>query len=224
MGEVSLALLAFGAGCTDGLSYTVLGHVLASAMTGNAALLGLAIAAGHLGNALHNLLALLGFIAGAAVGCLPLMGRERTARARGLTRGFALEAVLLAGFAGLLAAETAPFKGLVLYALIILAAAGMGVQATLARDLDAPGISTTFFTGTLTDIVRGVFRISMEAPSPISVAFRTARQTVAFGFFGLGAVSGGLLAMHRPSFAGIAPLAAVVVVLGLRLAGQTAKN
>jgi uncharacterized membrane protein YoaK (UPF0700 family) len=47
-GDVGLALLGFASGSMDALAFFNLGEVFPSAMTGNTALLGLALGQGHL--------------------------------------------------------------------------------------------------------------------------------------------------------------------------------
>ena len=64
--DLGLALLALASGSSDAVAFLTFGNVFTSAMTGNTALLGIAVSRGHLSDALLGLLALTGFIVGAA--------------------------------------------------------------------------------------------------------------------------------------------------------------
>ena len=64
-GDVGLALLGFASGSMDALAFFNLGEVFPSAMTGNTALLGLALGQGHVIAASRPFVAFAGFLAGA---------------------------------------------------------------------------------------------------------------------------------------------------------------
>jgi hypothetical protein len=66
--ETMLLLLTGAAGSVDAISYLGLGHDFTAMMTGNTALLGLALGQGHILAAWRSILALLGFAAGVASG------------------------------------------------------------------------------------------------------------------------------------------------------------
>src|SRR5271154_4669324 len=103
--------LTFASGAMDVTSFTRLGNVFASVMTGNIVLLGLAVARGSLTLASHTVVSIVGYIAGVAAGTWVVYGFKtaRTAkaardqeRASGMPAyvGWALlaELILLAGF------------------------------------------------------------------------------------------------------------------------------
>ncbi len=213
--EIAVALIAFGAGATDALSFVALGQVFTSAMTGNAVLLGLAIGQGRIAAAGRSVAALTGFLAGGAVACRPLVSAPRGTWSRGVVAGFAIEAGFLALFALLLI--TAGHEGDALQTiLILLAAAGMGAQSVVARHLNIPGITTTVFTGTLIDIV---YTLSGAAARPAEsrlVPYHTAREMLAFAIYTAGAAAGGGLSLLHAWLAGLVPLAAVLVAVLIR--------
>src|SRR5437660_11648422 len=64
---LGLALLSFASGATDVLAFIKLGHLFTSAMTGNTALLAIALGQGHVAAAGRSLTALLGFALGLAL-------------------------------------------------------------------------------------------------------------------------------------------------------------
>jgi uncharacterized membrane protein YoaK (UPF0700 family) len=151
---IQLMLLSFAAGCMDILSYRQLGQVFTSAMTGNAALLGLDIGQGNLSATSRNLAAFAGFIGGLVVGATLLRG-QKSGWSRAVTWTLVLEEVLLVGFAALWQIGEGPSSGQLLYGLIALSGIAMGMQSAVAHRVGVPGITTTYFTGTLTGIVMG---------------------------------------------------------------------
>lgn len=212
--ELTVALLALGAGAMDALSFVALGEVFTSAMTGNTVLLGVAIGEGRILASARAIAALVGFLAGAAIACRPLIATERGAFSRGVALGFAIEACFLASFAALFIAVGGGAPGPVAMVMILLAASGMGAQSLIAHHLSVPGITTTFFTGTLTTIVYGVMGVGAGKAPTARMPHRTARQIAAFAVYAAGAALGGFLAHAGLRIVGAVPLAAVLAVLG----------
>src|SRR5271165_788995 len=106
--------LTFASGAMDVASYTRLGNVFTSVMTGNIVLLGLAVARGSLTLASHTVVSIAGYVAGVAAGTWVVYGikaaraakagaADDEGRASGLPGhvGWALlaELILVAGFA-----------------------------------------------------------------------------------------------------------------------------
>jgi uncharacterized membrane protein YoaK (UPF0700 family) len=153
---VKLAALSFASGCTDILSYRQLGQVFTSAMTGNIALLGLDLGQGNLPATSRNMAAFAGFLTGLLLGAALLRGQRGTPGwSRAMTRALLAEEVLLAAFAALWYEGRGPSSDGLLYGLIALSAIAMGVQSIVAHRAGVTGITTTYFTGTLTQIVVG---------------------------------------------------------------------
>ena len=95
------SMLAFASGATDLASFTRLGGVFASVMTGNLILLGLAIARASGRLAAHTAIAFAGYIMGAAVGSM-IGARSRNADMlwpSAVTVTLLVELVTFAGFA-----------------------------------------------------------------------------------------------------------------------------
>jgi hypothetical protein len=129
-GSLGLASLSLASGCMDVLSFLKLGYVFTSAMTGNTALLAIAIGHGRLLAAFRSLCALLGFALGVVLATLLYAPWNAEQRARGaLTRILLVELVFLGGCATLWSACVEPIPPTVLYAVIALAALSMGMQA-----------------------------------------------------------------------------------------------
>src|SRR5262249_51568630 len=152
--NLSLGSLSFGSGCIDVLSFLGLGDVFTSAMTGNTALLAIAIGQGRILAASRSVCSLLGFTIGVMLAALlyapwSVQSNDR----RSLTRILLLELVFLGGCSALWAANPQPMDGGAVYAIIALASLSMGIQAVGARSINSSGISTIVFTSGLIHIV-----------------------------------------------------------------------
>jgi uncharacterized membrane protein YoaK (UPF0700 family) len=143
----SLMLLTFVTGLVDAASVLGLGRVFTANMTGNVVFLGLALGGAADLSIPASLVALAGFLFGAAVG-----GRlTRSDALRALRLVLALEIVLLLVAAGVAAVaderQTVP-RG----ALLVLLSVPMGLQNAAVRRLAVPDLTTTVLTLTLTGI------------------------------------------------------------------------
>src|SRR5436309_2152018 len=153
--DLALTALVLASGVTDVASFLALGDVFTSAMTGNTALLGIALSQGRLLSATHSFSALLGFMLGAALAAAmyPREQRGRPGSVAVIRPLLWIEICCLGLFAALLTLVGRPGESLALYALILLSAVGMGVQGVAARHINSPGINTIVFTSTLVSIV-----------------------------------------------------------------------
>ena len=217
--DLGLALLAIGAGSMDALGFFALGGALPSAMTGNTALLGLALGQGRFAAAAPPLAAGIGFVLGAALATALLqlcLARLSVHRAAGWL--LAVEAVLLAGFLLLWLLGGRPASGAGLYVLILLGAGGMGVQSVVARQDDRPGITTVVFTSTLTAIVIALTKSVLAKPHRLGFAAK--RQLFVYLGYALGAIAGGILTWSGIEAMAVIPPAATLGALGLHLAAR----
>ena len=145
-------VLTWAASAVDAISYLGLGHVFTANMTGNAVLLGVAIGQGQGLAALRSIIALAGFVVGAALGAIIVKkGPQQTDWPAAVTRAVAVEGIILGAFA--LAWHLGARSGATLYTLISLSALAMGIQSAAIRHLKVPGVATTYITGTLTSLV-----------------------------------------------------------------------
>jgi len=142
-GALPLLLLSVASGAMDAIAFLGLGGVLTSAMTGNTALLGIAVGRGDVAGAVGSLIALAAFICGIAAAEL-ISGRPR--------RLYALEIALALAFAAI---WQWAFRT---HVLIALSALAMGVQGVAARRTIRFGITTIVFTTPLLRIVRTAVR------------------------------------------------------------------
>lgn len=215
--DLGLAMLAIGAGSMDAFGFFALNGALPSAMTGNTALLGLALGQGHPVAAAPPLAAGAGFVLGAALASALLhLDLAKLSTSRTVAWLLAVEVCLLAGF--LLAWQFAerPVAGLSLYVLILLGAAGMGIQSVAARQDGRPGVTTVVFTSTLTAIVIAVTGAVLG--SPHRLGFAAKRQSFIFLAYGVGAVTGGFLTWRAIDAIPFLPLLTALAALCLHRA------
>jgi uncharacterized membrane protein YoaK (UPF0700 family) len=153
-----LLLLACAAGYVDALSYIALGRVFTANMTGNTALLGIALVGGEGQAVIQSGLALAGFLVGAALSAwIVNRGQTDVVWPPAVTVALVLEGAILIAFAvgWRFASDSSPMPS-ARAVLIALSAVAMGVQSAAARRLDVSGIATTYITGTLTSLVTHV--------------------------------------------------------------------
>ena len=213
--------LTFGSGATDVASFTRLGGVFTSVMTGNIVLGGLAVAQRSLSLASHTAVSIAGYIAGVAGGTWIAHGFTRAdpakpaddeGRARVLptrvNRSLVAELVLLAGFAVGWEITGASPAGWAQFCLLAVTAAAMGVQASAVNEMGLTNVSTTFLTGTLTGLVSSLVRPGQDTPHGLR----------RFGvLIGLAAGAGlcGLLVATAADGVPALPLAAIITTLVL---------
>jgi uncharacterized membrane protein YoaK (UPF0700 family) len=151
-----VVVLALTSGAVDAVTFVRLGNVFSSVITGNLALLGLAVGERHGALAGNSGLALAAYAAGVLAGGAlagPIEGGQ-PAWPRRTTVTMAAELVVLAGFsAGWLAAGGHPSGG-VRMTLLALTAAAMGMQSAAVRLLGQ--MSTTYLTSTLIGIFQSL--------------------------------------------------------------------
>lgn len=145
-------MLALTSGAVDAVTFVRLGSVFSSVITGNLALLGLAVGERHGALAVNGGLALVAYAAGVLAGGAlagPIEGGQPVWPRRA-TMTMAAELVVLAGFsAGWLLTGGHPADG-VRMTLLALTAAAMGMQGAAVRLLGQ--MSSTYLTSTLIGI------------------------------------------------------------------------
>jgi uncharacterized membrane protein YoaK (UPF0700 family) len=220
--DVGLAALAMASGVTDVTTFLSLGDVFTSAMTGNAALLGIALSQGRIVSATHSLSALLGFTLGAALAAaINFRKRENEAGALDVVQTLlAIEVCCLAAFAAMLTMTGAPPESPALYALILLSAIGMGLQGVAARQINSPGINTIVFTSTLVSIVTSLTGTLMRRSERRRVHPDTKRQIGMFLAYAVGALVAGILVRPALSLLAWIPMLAVLAALGCAAAAR----
>jgi uncharacterized membrane protein YoaK (UPF0700 family) len=151
-----VVVLALTSGAIDAVTFVRLGSVFSSVITGNLALLGLAVGERHGALAVDSGLALAAYAVGVLAGGAlagPMEGPQPVWPRRA-TLTMAAELVVLAGFsAGWLIAGGHPSGG-VRMTLLGLTAAAMGMQSAAVRLLGQ--MSTTYLTSTLIGIFQSL--------------------------------------------------------------------
>jgi uncharacterized membrane protein YoaK (UPF0700 family) len=221
--DALVVLLTAAAGATNVLSLTALGGVPASIMTANLVLVGLSIT--HHEGALgwHAGAALAGFIVAVFLTSRLIRAHdnraydnravdaERPVWPRAVTVAIAAEAVPLIGVTVAWGLTAARPTGAAQLTMCTAAALVMGIQSAAVRALGVAGLSSTFFTGTLTDTVR-----DLTGPGPL-------RWPVgASGLVALvaGAAAEGAVLTYGPQRLGpLLPLVLICCVAALSLRG-----
>ena len=164
-----MVLLTAAAGATNVLSLTGLGGVPASIMTANLVLVGLSIT--HHEGALgwHAVAALAGYVVAVFLTSTLIRAHDKDADdakrsvwPRPVTAAMAAEALPLIGVAVVWGLTAGLPTGATQLTLCAAAAFAMGMQSAAVRALGVAGLSTTFFTGTLTETVR-----DLTGPGPV---------------------------------------------------------
>jgi uncharacterized membrane protein YoaK (UPF0700 family) len=199
-------------------------------MTGNTALLRLALIQADHQEALRASVALVGFLGGGALGAwIVEQGPAAGLWPRTITVALALEwGVLLVVAVGWLSTgrEVATFaaRG----PLIVLSALAMGVQSAAARRLEVSGIATTYISGTVTTLAAWLMRwlggggatasTRPQAGRTDADASRQARRAVGllaavWGMYIGGAMVVGAWVRLGPAWAVCFPLALLLIVM-----------
>jgi len=215
--STSLTLLAIASGSSDVIAFLLLGHVFASAMTGNTALLGIALSDGNLIAVTQPFSALFGFAAGVGLATVICNAESASPRQKSILRNLlVLEAACLALFAIIWELGHHSAGDPTHYVLILLCSLAMGIQGVAARRFDAPGVNAIVFTTTLVTVISSAVGILSKRVDDPTVRSATMLQISAFAAYGAGALLAGLL--YRAEFALLAwlPLTAILVVLAIR--------
>jgi uncharacterized membrane protein YoaK (UPF0700 family) len=199
--------LTLGAGAMDVVSFTRLGGVFSSVMTGNLVLLGLAAARPSGALAVHTALAFAGYVTGAALGTWiagPPRPREQTWPVA-VTLTLVVELAVMGAFsAGWELTHAQPTGGPQLV-LLAVAMVGMGLQSAAVRGLGTT-VSTTYLTGTLTGVVGSL--VAKQRPRHLDHRGIAVLTAVA-----VGAAAGGVLILTAPAVVPALPLATLTVVI-----------
>src|ERR1035438_4724584 len=215
-------VLTFASGATDVVSFTRLGNVFTSVMTGNIVLLGLAVARGSVTLATHTIVSIGGYVAGVAgstwiargFGAIPAETVDDN-RASGLPShviwALFAEFILFAGFALGWDISGASPVGWAQFCLLATVAAAIGMQSATVNRMNLTDVGTTYLTGTLTTLVSSL--VSPGQPT----RYKLRRFGVLFGL-AAGAGLSGLLIKTASAGAPALQLAALGTVLVLATA------
>ena len=205
-----LMALTFGTGIVDAVGYLALDHVFIGNMTGNVAILGMAIAGGDGLPVVGPLAAMLPFSAGAAVTGLALQ-KKPAGWSASIAVSLLLAGLLMAGVGvTALLVHASPGSGTQIL-MSSLAAVAMGIQAYVARRLAVREMTTVVVTSTLTALAGELLFASS------SRLFN--RRTTAILAILLGAAAGTLLIGLSTA---LALFVSAAIMIAAALAGQWA--
>ncbi|MBC9731953.1 DUF1275 family protein [Nocardioides marmotae] len=208
-----MLVLTFTTGINDAVGYLGLDRVFTGNMTGNVVILGMALAGGTGLPVLGPVLALLGFMAGAALaGRLLAVESDDPWRPRTTGLLASVAAVMFALAAAVTVVGDQP-RPSVMVTTTTLAAAAMGAQAAVARQLGVRDVTTVVVTSTITGL-------AADSRLGAGRSGGTARRVLAIGLILLGATAGAAsLRLHLGvGFALAGVLIAAVAVAGERYA------
>jgi uncharacterized membrane protein YoaK (UPF0700 family) len=180
-----MLVLTFTTGINDAVGYLGLDKVFTGNMTGNVVVLGMGLVGGSDLPVLGPVLALFGFMGGAAVGgrTLKYAGPAWT---RGTTVLFGAVAVLMLVLAVVLFVAGDEPARTVMVTVTTLAALAMGIQAAAARHIAIKDVTTVVVTSTLTGLAADSAFGSGKGGGSV-------RRFAAVGLILLGAAVGALL-------------------------------
>ena len=202
-----LIALTVVTGLVDALSYLRLGHVFVANMTGNVVFLGFAIGGAGGLSVPASLVAIALFLIGSLAGG-QLYARLGAVPIRALWVGTMVQLALVAA-AAIIAAVAGIHGAASRYPIIVLLAAAMGTQNSIARGLAVPDLTTTVLTQTLTGIAADL-RTGGVAGAHVG------RRLLAVGAMLVGAIGGALLVLKVRNWASLA--AAAVLLAGVAVA------
>lgn len=180
-----MMVLTFVTGVLDAVGYLGLDRIFTGNMTGNIVILGMGLAPEDDLPVAGPIIALVGYVVGAAVVGGMLRGRERAWSGR-ITATFVVSALIL--FAAATALLVFDIKGRSFYGIMVAAtiATLMGAQAAAARFLAVPDMTTVVVTSTIT-------AYASETLHSLGKGIFTHRRLWAVLFIGIGAFVGALL-------------------------------
>lgn len=198
-----LLVLTVATGVVDAVSILALGRVFIANMTGNVVFIGFSLAGAPGFSLIASLLALAGFLLGAATGG-PVVTRFRESRGRLLAVVATTELVLLAAAVVIAAISGEPFAATPRDLIVLVAATALGLQNAAARELAVPDATTTVLTMTLTGFAAALRQRNGQV---------LLRRLLAVGAMLLGAFAGAALVLPQgASWALVLALLLVAVV------------
>ncbi|MBU6468238.1 MAG: DUF1275 domain-containing protein [Betaproteobacteria bacterium] len=207
--DLLLSLMAVASSATDVIAFLKLQKVFTSAMTGNTALLGIALGSGDFFAAFNSLVAVIGYLIGVALAALIKLEKKM----HELILILVLEALFLLINLLIVHFINYPTSGSLLYLMIMISAIAMGIQSIAARKVSIEGISTVVFTSTLTSIVVALMQSRHRMHRQESL-FSAKRQVIIFSIYALGALLTGMLIQFNVGLFSYIPFLSIFLGIG----------
>ncbi|HQT81991.1 MAG: DUF1275 family protein [Ferrovum sp. 37-45-19] len=204
--DILLSLMATASSATDVIAFLTLQKVFTSAMTGNTALLGIALGSGDFVAAVNSFIALIGYLTGVALAALIKLNQKT----HELILTLVLEAMFLLINLVMVVLFHKPSTGITLHLMIAFSAMAMGIQSISARKVSIEGISTVVFTSTLTSIVVALMQSRHRVHRQESL-FSAKRQVITFAVYAVSALVTGLLIELNIALYSFIPFLAIVL-------------
>jgi uncharacterized membrane protein YoaK (UPF0700 family) len=196
-------------GATDAIGFLALGSAFTSVMTGNMVLFGIGVAHADLTAVVLTAAAITSFVLGAAVGArvagTPTAGDSYWPPA--VSRALGVELCLFGVFAAWWWATGSTPSADLLLPMLALNAAALGLQSSAIQRFGVSGLSTTYMTGTLTNVV--IRLVSGKRLAEVSHSLWILLGLLA------GAALGALLVRHAPVAVPLAQLGTTATALGV---------
>lgn len=199
-------MLTLVTGSVDAIGLTRLGGVFTSVMTGNMVFLGISAAKHDASIALHTGVAFIGYVIGSLVGARIAghAGENEHLWPRPIVVALSFELAILGVFAVWWEITGGLPTNLATYAMLGLNAVALGVQSAAVLRFGISGLSTTYLTGTLTQLIASLSR----RREPIQ-----GRSVLILLALIVGAGLGAVVALHAPMVAPFVPLLLLAFVV-----------
>lgn len=226
--------LAATSGSLDSWSYFALAHTFVANMTGNTVLAGFGLATGDWRPAAGAGAAITAYSTGVFFGSLlsrPIRAAQQQAEKADTNPGtltvfwparvtvnLLIEWLLITPAAGLAAVGRPQIDTVPAYALVCLAACGVGIQSATMAAIKVPGVVTTYISGTWTALISGLAHLlDRDAAQSVEPWYRhlDLQASVLAIYFTAAAISGALMHFSGPSILGWLP----VTLLAATVAG-----
>jgi uncharacterized membrane protein YoaK (UPF0700 family) len=205
--DALVVLLTFVTGAVDAIGFTRLGGVFTSVMTGNMVLLGVSAGKGDVSLAIHTGVAFIAFVLGGLAGARVARHatKDQDFWPRPILTALVLELGVLGVFAIWWESVAGAPTGAAQYAMLGVNAVALGIQSAAVLRFGISGLSTTYLTGTLTQLVASL----TKRQEPVH-----GRNVVILLALIIGAGLGASVALYVPRLAPAVPIVVLAFVVG----------
>lgn len=207
MRNILVLLMAANSGFLDACCFLVLGSTFSSVMTGNMVIFGIEVGRFQPMGAVLAGSAIVAFMVGCLVGA-GVAGKHLPSDPPwppSITRSLLIEFTIMIGFSAWWWLEHGAPSGEARLGLLIFCATALGVQSAAVQRFGIGGLSTTYLTGTLTQLMIRLSSTRRLNGSGFSIAL--------LSFLILGAALGSVIAAQLPMAVPIFPLLSLFLII-----------